>query len=146
MSLLNYGLFVLSCLTCLVRYVLSCITCCMFYVVSCPTCSCVSCYSCPMCSCALRSLCPACSRASCASCTSCSHTSRTPYLTYSTVNHYDMQSLLMECYYSGFFHKRYKPPGSINLRSLHYINSLTCIHWETRIIKRLLNVAQVLLF
>ena len=40
-----------------------------------------------------------------ASCHTCSHTSRTSYLTCSTVNHYDKQPLLKESFYSGFFYK-----------------------------------------
>ena len=67
----------------------------------------------PICSRVLRVSCspaslapyPTCSRVSRVSCPTCSHASRNSYLTYSTVNHYDMQLLLTECYYNGFFLK-----------------------------------------
>ena len=49
-------------------------------------------------------MCPACSRALAALYSMCSHASRTSYLTRSTVNHYDMQPLLMECYYTNHYH------------------------------------------
>ena len=64
---------------------------------------------------ALRASCSTCCRALCASrasCPTCSHASSTsnPSRTFNlhallTVNHFDMQPLLMECYYSGFIHK-----------------------------------------
>ena len=80
-----------------------------------PTSFCASRGWCPTCSHASRDSClthPSCSRASCPM---CFHAPRTLYLTCSAANHYDKQPLLKECYYSGFFHKRYKLPGSINL-------------------------------
>ena len=71
----------------------------------------------------LRASCPTCSGTSCALHPTCSHASCTSYLTYPTVNHYDKQPLLQECYWSGYFHKWYRPPDP-----LIYINLITLIH------------------
>ena len=68
---------------------------------SCSTCCRALCASCPTCSCASRASCSTCSHAS-----STSNPSRTFNLhALLTVNHFDMQPLLMKCYYSGFIHK-----------------------------------------
>ena len=89
-----------------VPYVLSCPICVVFYVLSCPTWS----------------------RDSRGSCPKWYHGSRTSHLTCSTVKHYDMQYPLIKYYYSSFIHKWYKPPGSINIRQLHHVNSSTRTH------------------
>ena len=105
-------LYVLSCLTCRVSYILSCFTCLIPYVFSCLTClmpyvlSFLTCLTC---------LLPY---------TLTCFTYLIPYnLTCSTVNHYDSQPRLMECYNSGFF------TSDISLQgSLICVNLTTLIH------------------
>ena len=86
---------VFSCLTCLAPYMLSCLTCLVPYVLLCSR----------------------------ASYHTCSYASCTSYLTYSTVNHYDMQPLLMGCYYRVFFIKDINLPDP-----LIYVNLTILIH------------------
>ena len=66
---------------------------------------------------------PTCPLASRVSCPTCLHTSRTSYLTCSTGHQYNMQPLVIECYYSRFFIR------DISLQDpLIYINLTTLIH------------------
>ena len=102
-SLINCMPYVLSCLTC---FVLWCLMCFFPYVVSCFA------FVAPY-----VLFCPTCSHASCTSCFTCS-----------TVNHYDMQLLLMECYYSGFFLSDKNLQDPLIYLNPYFINSSTCIN------------------
>ena len=93
----------LTCLMCLAPYMLSCLTCLMPYVLLCSR----------------------------ASYHTCCYTPCTSYLTYSTVNHYDMQPLLMGCYYRVFFIK-----DIINLPDLLIYVNLTILIYQPAFIRK----------
>ena len=98
---------------------------CMPYVLSCPTCLVLWClmYLVPYVFSCFAFVVPY-----VLSSPTCSHASCTSYFTCSTVNHYDMQLLLMECYYSGFFLSDKNLQDPLIYLNPYFINSSTCIN------------------